>query len=121
MSARADEIERLHALLREAAELLNGAKSGLRDPQLAMSWGRRRRAIQDAVFELDQPGRVEVVEQCAICGQPEGPHQGPIISAVVMRLHVAAAERGMGAFEQVPAPSLGDPDTTVRGGPEFIP
>lgn len=71
---------------------------------------------------LDHPAPpVRTVEQCSICGHPEAEHTQPWLSHRVMALHAAASLQGMDAFERIPMPTLGDPDATVPGEPEFIP
>lgn len=80
-------------------------------------------ALIDAAVLADRTRRSapDFIDVCSICGYPEGPHSGILISPEVMRLHSLAALQGMSAFVQVPAGSMTDPDATVPGGPEFVP
>jgi hypothetical protein len=72
-------------LIAQAAGLLDGAKSGLRDPGLAMTWGRRRKAFLAAAASIadGRPQRTTV--------DTEGLGKLPI-GTVVLDRHGSAAQ-----------------------------
>lgn len=52
------EVETLRALVILAADLLNGARSGMTDPGLAATWGRQRKQITNAAIDLREQAKI---------------------------------------------------------------
>jgi hypothetical protein len=63
-------------------------------------------------------GDTPTPELCSVCGEPEEPHGGPVVSPRVVRMHAAA---GLDTFERVETPTLDGEGGAVPGAPRFTP